>query len=289
MICGVGLGEPAAVDFAPFGEEATPLGRARRLDEGLAILDPLLRGASVTHDGNHYQLHEARIAPACEQSPRMPIWIAAAQPAQAGFRRAARWDGCFPLKFPTAGLGAETTRIDWTQWWLTPREFSTGVELIRKLRAAEESPFDQVASGRTIYDLDDATETLQAYHAAGATWWFEWVKDEPGTFEQTLAAVRRGPPRFNRELPARSAELRHAVQSLHAEIDKAAQGDQQSLIELQRLIVRVEDELSAASATAPLASGLRGLRAQIARLEFAHPRATAILNDISMTLSNLGI
>ena len=289
IVCGVGLGEPAATDFAPFGEDASPLGRARRLDEGLAILDPLLRGDAVNHDGNYYQLRDARLAPACLQSPRPPIWVAAALPAQAGLRRAARWDGCFPIKFPATALGS-ATQIDWSEWWLSPQEFAGGVELIRRLRVDLESPFEHVASGRTIYHQDDPAETLASYAAAGATWWFEWVMDEPGTFERTLEAVRRGPPRMTLLTPTQTQELHQAVRTLHAEIDKAARGDQQSLAELQRLIVSVEHELASASVASPsLASGLRGLRAQIARLEFAHPRATAILNDISMTLSNLGI
>lgn len=288
IVCGVGLGDPVAVDFAPFGEETTPLGRARRLDEGLAILDPLLRGNAVTHDGNHYQLHDARLAPACRQVPRVPIWVAAAQPGEAGFRRAARWDGCFPIKLPATPLDS-ATEIDWAAWWLTPSEFGAGVELIQRLRIDLGSPFEHVASGSTMYQQEDAAATLTRYAAAGATWWFEWVMDAPGTFEQTLEAARRGPPRLIPPAPAQTQELRQAVQALHAEIDKAARGDQQSLAELQRLIMSVEHEVAASTASSPLASGLRGLRAQIARLEFAHPRATAILNDISMTLSNLGI
>lgn len=288
IVCGVGLGEPVAVDFVPFGEDATPLGRARRLDEGLAILDPLLRGEAVTHDGNHYQLRDARLAPSCRQLPRLPIWIAAAQPAEAGFRRAARWDGCFPIKFPATAL-ASATPIDWSGWWLTPSEFSAGVDLIKRLRVGLEIPFEYVASGRLIDQQDEATAILTRYAAAGATWWFEWVTDEPGTFERTLEAVRRGPPRMGPPNPTQTQELRQAVRALHEEIDKAARGDQQSLAELQRLILSVEHEVAVSVTSSPLTSPLRGLRAQIARLEFAHPRATAILNDISMTLSNLGI
>lgn len=287
MVCGVGLGEPAAVDFAPFGDDATPLGRARRLDEGLLLLDPLLRGRAVTHEGNYYQLHDARIAPACQQAPRMPIWVAAAQPAQAGFRRAARWDGCFPMKFPESGVPEDMAAIDWTQWWLSPAEFASSVALVRSLRANLETPFDFVASGRALSGADDAAATLQAYKAAGATWWCEWIPEAPNTYERTLEAVQQGPPSTARAGAVATETLRQAVQTLHTEIDRAAHGDQQSLAELQRLIVEVEQEL--ATAAAPPAGGLQRLRAKIAELEFAHPRATAILNDISITLSNLGI
>ncbi|MGD9601886.1 MAG: LLM class flavin-dependent oxidoreductase [Gammaproteobacteria bacterium] len=287
MVCGVGLGEPAAVDFAPFGEDASPYGRARRLDEGLTVLDPLLRGETVNHEGNFYQLHDARIAPACEQRPRMPVWVAAARPAEAGFRRAARWDGCFPVKFPESGLPEDGTPIDWTQWWLSPAELAASVALVRGLRSDSEAPFDFIASGRTLYGSSDAAETLQAYRAAGATWWFEWLQEAPGTFESTLEAVRQGPPRPPRAEPAATLALREAVQTLHAEIDRAAHGDRQALAELQRLIVEVESTLK--DTATPTPGGLKGLRARITELEFAHPRATAILNDISVMLSNLGI
>jgi len=285
MVCGVGLGEPAAIDFAPFGDDPTPLGRARRLDEGLALLDPLLRGQSVTHQGNYYQLQDARLVPACAQSPRMPIWVAAVQPAQAGFRRAARWDGCFPLKFPEQGFNPEAGVPDWSQWWMTPDEFAGSVNTLRALRRDREEPFEIVASGATLDDHSDAGERLSAYRAAGATWWFEWIPEAAGSYERTLEAVRRGPPRATPAASMATAQLRDAISVLHTEIDRASHGDRQSLAELQRLVIEVERELAAS----PQSGGLRGLRAKITALEFAHPRATAILNDISMMLSNLGI
>jgi alkanesulfonate monooxygenase SsuD/methylene tetrahydromethanopterin reductase-like flavin-dependent oxidoreductase (luciferase family) len=195
IICGVGLGEPAAVDFAPFGEDASALGRAQRLDEGLAILAPLLRGEAVTHRGNHYALDNVRLCPASWQEPRLPIWVGAALPARAGFRRAARWEGCFPIKFPADALDNPGGATDWSEWWLTAAEFAASVALVRELREEVETPFDFVASGRTIYEVGAAGATLAAYADAGATWWCEWLLDAPGTVEQTLEAVRRGPPR----------------------------------------------------------------------------------------------
>jgi alkanesulfonate monooxygenase SsuD/methylene tetrahydromethanopterin reductase-like flavin-dependent oxidoreductase (luciferase family) len=188
IVCGAGLGGALAADFEAFGDDASPAGRAARLDEALAVLDPLLRGLAVDHRGRHYTLTDARIAPGCVQRPRMPIWVGAARPSLAGFRRAARWDGCFPLKIPQArGAG-------WQDWWLSPVEFAEVHALMQAWRAAATTPFDCVASGRTLGGEVDARATLAAYRAAGANWWFEWVPDEPGTWARTLAAVRRGPP-----------------------------------------------------------------------------------------------
>ena len=41
---GVGLGEPAVGDFGAFGDEVDPRTRAAILDEGLGVLDTLMRG-----------------------------------------------------------------------------------------------------------------------------------------------------------------------------------------------------------------------------------------------------
>ena len=50
----VGLGEPAAEDFAHFGDESDRRVRGQMLDEALDVLDGLLRGDPVEHDGDHY-------------------------------------------------------------------------------------------------------------------------------------------------------------------------------------------------------------------------------------------
>ncbi len=283
IVCGVGLGEPVSADFVPFGEDASPLGRARGLDEGLALLDPLLRGAIVTHQGPRYRLQDAQLAPASLQSPRVPIWVAAVQPAQPGFRRAARWEGCFPLKFPAAVLAGGLQSATWPEWWLTPREFAASAAQLRAGRSGLETPFDLLASGRTIYDTTPAMDTLTDYANAGATWWLEWVDEQPGSYELTLRAVQRGAPRLYRT-PDSMTALQRALLALHQEIDHAANGDRQALQELQRLINEAEYAINAPAQPPP-----QSLRGRLERLEFAHPRATAILNDISMTLSNLGI
>jgi alkanesulfonate monooxygenase SsuD/methylene tetrahydromethanopterin reductase-like flavin-dependent oxidoreductase (luciferase family) len=94
VIFGVGLGEPAEVEFATFDEDATAKGRAERVDEGLDLLDSFLRGQRVKHFGKHYKVDGITLLPRCLQQPRPPIWVAAALPAPAGLRRVARWGGC---------------------------------------------------------------------------------------------------------------------------------------------------------------------------------------------------
>jgi len=93
---GVGLGEPPVADFSAFGDEADARTRAAILDESLEVLDQLLRGTEVSHDGEHVTAH-GRLRPGPVQQPRPPIWVAGVVPNQPPLRRARRWDGVVPI------------------------------------------------------------------------------------------------------------------------------------------------------------------------------------------------
>ncbi|HEY8473626.1 MAG TPA: LLM class flavin-dependent oxidoreductase [Natronosporangium sp.] len=95
VVLGVGLGEPSGNDFADFGEPAGRSERAARLDEGLALLDGLLRGP-VDHQGAHYRVR-TELRPRPVQQPRPPIWVAAVAPNRRPLARAVRWDGVVPI------------------------------------------------------------------------------------------------------------------------------------------------------------------------------------------------
>jgi alkanesulfonate monooxygenase SsuD/methylene tetrahydromethanopterin reductase-like flavin-dependent oxidoreductase (luciferase family) len=191
---GVGLGEPAGVEFGSFGEDPSPQGRARRLDEGLAILDPLLRGETVTHHGEFYRLTDAALAPRSVQSPRVPIWVAASLPARAGLRRAARWDGVFPIKVPQAIVEGTVSHADWSDWWLAPEELADANAYVQGLRQ-EQGPYAVTATGR-VADASPAAARarLAEFSAAGANWWLEWIDDAPGSYARTLVSIARGAP-----------------------------------------------------------------------------------------------
>lgn len=92
-VAGVGLGAPDE-DFTAFGESADPRARASLLDEGLNLLDAMLRGSAVRHEGRHFQVN-ARLSPACVQVPRPPIWVAATWRRAGPLKRAIRYDGVF--------------------------------------------------------------------------------------------------------------------------------------------------------------------------------------------------
>jgi alkanesulfonate monooxygenase SsuD/methylene tetrahydromethanopterin reductase-like flavin-dependent oxidoreductase (luciferase family) len=102
LIFGVGLGSDRTGEFDPerFGEEGDPRARARLLDDGL---DRLL----AYWDGE--------FEPRPVQRPRIPVWVAARWPHRRPLRRAARFDGLFPIDLPhpeaLAELAAETKAL----------------------------------------------------------------------------------------------------------------------------------------------------------------------------------
>jgi alkanesulfonate monooxygenase SsuD/methylene tetrahydromethanopterin reductase-like flavin-dependent oxidoreductase (luciferase family) len=93
---GVGLGAPAVGDFSAFGDEPDAKIRGTMLDEGLSVLDRLLRGGDIDHVGPHYTA-QGRLTPGPVQLPRPPIWVAGVVPNQRPLRRARQWEGVVPI------------------------------------------------------------------------------------------------------------------------------------------------------------------------------------------------
>lgn len=87
LVLGVGLGSDRTGEFDPerFGEEGDPRVRARLLDEGLDRLSAYWGG---------------EFEPRPLQQPRIPVWVASRWPNRRPLRRAARWDGLFPIDLP---------------------------------------------------------------------------------------------------------------------------------------------------------------------------------------------
>jgi alkanesulfonate monooxygenase SsuD/methylene tetrahydromethanopterin reductase-like flavin-dependent oxidoreductase (luciferase family) len=87
LVFGVGIGPNNTGEFDPerFGEEGDPRKRALLLDEGLERLTAYWEG---------------EFEPRPLQQPRVPVWVAARWPNRRPLRRAARWDGLFPIDLP---------------------------------------------------------------------------------------------------------------------------------------------------------------------------------------------
>ena len=184
---GTGLG---AGEWDDLGEEANPRVRGAMLDEALTVLAGLWSGERFSHEGKHYHVKEARFQPVPLQSPRIPVWVGGFWPHRAPFRRAARWDGVFPL-FET---------------YLPEETIPQVHEVVQYVSAHRQNgvPFDVVCTGVTPGDdRAEAARIAALYAEAGATWWLEGIA--PYRFGQgfegewPVAALRQrvlqGPPR----------------------------------------------------------------------------------------------
>lgn len=178
--CGAG-GDPG--DFTAFGEPADAASRMPRFDEAIDLVDALLRGETVGHDGPGFVVRDAAVGPRPVQQPRPPIWLGGMRPG--ALRRAARWDGWIAIAVADDGSGIS----------LSPEAFGEKVERVRAERAAlgrDAEPFDVA-----VFAFSDpyGPELAQTYAAAGATWWLESLSPMRGSLDDLLRIVAAGPPR----------------------------------------------------------------------------------------------
>src|SRR5512133_1899085 len=160
LTLGVGLGGGAA-EFDWLGEPNEMKALGERTDEALDVLNGLWRAEPFHDSGKHYQIKQAHLVPAPCQSPRIPIWVGGFWPNNPPFRRAARWDGVFPLA------------RNQEQLCLSSDEVRAVVGYVRAHRA-DDTPFDVAHSGFTPgNDLAKGCDLVGTYAQAGVTWWME--------------------------------------------------------------------------------------------------------------------
>jgi alkanesulfonate monooxygenase SsuD/methylene tetrahydromethanopterin reductase-like flavin-dependent oxidoreductase (luciferase family) len=160
----VGLGDPPDADFAAFGDEAGARPRADLLDEGLAVVDGLLRGP-LAHSGAAYQV-DSEVLPRPVQTPRPPIWVAGVAPRPRPLVRAQRWDGVVPI-------GPEG--------FMTPDEVGAYLDGVDR-----PDGWDVVVPGAPGVAADD-------YEAVGATWVVDGVWPEEGWVAEFRTRINAGP------------------------------------------------------------------------------------------------
>ena len=150
MTLGFSVGGDWNGEMAELGESGDMKERAAMLDEGLDLLDRMLGGHPIAHDGEHYSIEAKPFLPTPVQMPRIPIWIGARwrdplpDPLPRPLRRAATWDGLFPDGVDPAGISMLRERFD-------------------GLRPSEAEPLTLVAMSR----IEDDPE---AWERAGADW-----------------------------------------------------------------------------------------------------------------------
>jgi alkanesulfonate monooxygenase SsuD/methylene tetrahydromethanopterin reductase-like flavin-dependent oxidoreductase (luciferase family) len=180
LVVGAGLGSRPYEDYEAFGEDPDPRVRAERLDEALEIVAGLWSGEPFSYAGRHHTVRETVFTPRPVQRPRPPIWIAGRWPAKRPFRRAARYDGVFPI---FTGVGhAERP---------APEQLSEVVEYVSAQRDPGEGPFDVIVEAQS--DGPDP-EAVDAYAQVGLSWWVEKLGWFRGSVDDVARRIDAGPP-----------------------------------------------------------------------------------------------
>jgi len=130
------------------------------LDEALSVLVGLWTGEPFSYSGQHYRIERAQFLPRPLQQPRVPIWVGGNWPNKPPFRRAASWDGVFPL-FSADDNAQELAQL------------ADMVRYVRQHRTRDE-PMDVVCMGVTRdAESRESTELVAQRAELGATWWLE--------------------------------------------------------------------------------------------------------------------
>jgi alkanesulfonate monooxygenase SsuD/methylene tetrahydromethanopterin reductase-like flavin-dependent oxidoreductase (luciferase family) len=188
LTLGVGIGG-GQIEWDHLGEQPDLKKRGAMLDEALSVLVGLWRGEPFSFMGQYYQIEKAHFLPKPLQQPHIPIWVGGMWPNKAPFRRAAKWDGVFPL-FDVWENEAELAQLD------------DMVHFVRKHRT-NELPFDIVIMGVTTdAESKESVELVEQRAALGATWWLEALTpfradkgfEDEWPVEALRERVLQGPP-----------------------------------------------------------------------------------------------
>ena len=167
LTLGVGLGSDRfGGELSKTGEETDDRLRGQMLDESLEILTAAWSGRPVHHHGPHYTVDGIQFLPRPAQRPGVPVWAAGLAGNVKPLRRAARYQGFFPVNLGHADQLAEA------------------VAAIAGLDPA--APYD-IAVG-----LPPGTDPTP-YAQAGATWWLSEFDPATVSLDQVRGMLRDGP------------------------------------------------------------------------------------------------
>ena len=126
-----------------------------------------------------------RFTPRPVQQPRIPVWVGGVLPASRPVARAARWDGMVPIRFADRRLVRPPAQ-----------DIADVRDRIAALRGQPEGgpagAWDLVVWAEVASAPGEVEKLAPDYQAAGATWWIETAKPEPGWWEGVTARVARG-------------------------------------------------------------------------------------------------
>jgi alkanesulfonate monooxygenase SsuD/methylene tetrahydromethanopterin reductase-like flavin-dependent oxidoreductase (luciferase family) len=173
LTLGVGLGsDEFASEFSITGEELDDRRRARMLDEALEILEAAWSGEPVRHRGEHYTVDAMRFLPRPVQRPGVPVWVAGFPGKPRPMRRAARYDGFFPINLDSADQLAEIVAI-------------VGA-LRHEVGRAHHEPYEMIVA------LEPGIDPAP-YREAGATWWLAAPEWNDISVDRVRGVIREGP------------------------------------------------------------------------------------------------
>jgi alkanesulfonate monooxygenase SsuD/methylene tetrahydromethanopterin reductase-like flavin-dependent oxidoreductase (luciferase family) len=180
LMLGVGLGVNEC--FHLFGENINLKVRAEKLDEGLEILLRLWSGEAFSFTGKHYNVKDVKFLPKPVQNPRIPIIVGGGYPGKLPFKRAARFDGVFPINTNYPNL-------------LTPDNLEDILTVIEKDRGNLDN-YTVMVNGETVDESEKEARKVKAFIKAGANWWLEDLSGLRGSVEENMKRVKAGPPKI---------------------------------------------------------------------------------------------
>lgn len=185
VVLGVGLGDTGdrgAKFDRPVSDSTQRPGR--RMDARLDLLLEMLSGDPVAPAAAAGSSDPVAFRPAGVQQPRLPVWVGGSSQAGGVTARAARADGIVPYKL--------TDTTGWSDF--TGDEVAQLRHDVARHQAPGAGPIDIAIGGRErMADIGAERAAIREVQHGGATWWLEFV--QPGTPDEMLAAVRRGPAR----------------------------------------------------------------------------------------------
>jgi alkanesulfonate monooxygenase SsuD/methylene tetrahydromethanopterin reductase-like flavin-dependent oxidoreductase (luciferase family) len=169
LTLGVGIGgDRFGGELSKLGEQLDDRLRGQMLDEALDILTGAWSGAPVRHHGTHYLVDDIEFLPRPVQRPGVPVWVAAFPGSPKPLRRAARYQGFFPVNLQ---------HVD---------QFAEAVATVTALRPDPAPPYDVAVA------LPPGADPAP-YARAGATWWLAEFEPEALSLDRVRGVVRDGP------------------------------------------------------------------------------------------------
>jgi alkanesulfonate monooxygenase SsuD/methylene tetrahydromethanopterin reductase-like flavin-dependent oxidoreductase (luciferase family) len=173
LTLGVGLGSDSfGSEFQMTGEEADERRRAQMLDGSLEILQAAWSGEPVHHRGEHYTVDGMRFLPRPVQRPGVPVWVAGFYGKPRPLRRAARYQGFFPINLDA------------------PEQLAEIVSDLTALRPDAETEHEDAYD--IVVRLRPGTDP-GPYAAAGATWWLVAFPWDRVSEDRVRGIIREGP------------------------------------------------------------------------------------------------